>query len=174
MLPIRGFMACLPCDPRQHIQGRHHAPTSVTDSSTTGRLCIPSKASAAVAWATVIAGEKVSKDGVMLSRTFLREAPRIPPGGIGKRNALFTPPLPPPACASGHCWHAALAAPPAHCGDLPPPRTARRGTAMRRLDRRLRMGDGSASGVSSCQGLGTARMGRLGGWRACWGNGKTM
>jgi hypothetical protein len=36
-------------------------------------------------------------------------------------------------------------------------------TFMRSLDMRLRMGYGRASGVSSCQGLGTARMGRLGG-----------
>ena len=46
-------------------------------------------------------------------------------------------------CPSTQRWSAAVGA-------------TRRGAAMRRLDRRRRMGYAAASGISACQGLGTA------------------
>src|SRR5688572_17091374 len=75
---------------------------------------------------------------------------------IGSPNGIFAPP-PPPASAGSRCSRAALAAPPARGGSTPQQRTARRGAAERSLDRRRKMGEGRASGVSGRQGLGTAR-----------------
>ena len=45
------------------------------------------------------------------------------------------------------------------------PAAARRSAAERRLDMRLRIGEGEVSGVSRCEGLGTTGWGKPGGKR---------
>ena len=85
---------------------------------------------------------------------------------IGKTHGIFAPSLPPSASAGGRCSRAAMAAPSARRGRLPQRRAARRGAAEHSLDRRRRRGDGSASGVSQGEGLGTAGFGKpvIRGW----------
>jgi hypothetical protein len=73
---------------------------------------------------------------------------------------MFTPPLPLSAPAGGHCSRAAMAAPLVCRSSLPQRLAVRQDTALRGLDRRLRMGEEAASGVSSRQGLRTVRGGR--------------
>jgi hypothetical protein len=73
-----------------------------------------------------------------------------------ERNPENTPRGMPEPLAGSRFSLAPPAAPPARRGGLPQQRTARRGAARRHLDRCLRMGDGSVSGVSGRQGLGTA------------------
>ena len=58
---------------------------------------------------------------------------------------------------------AALAAPPARRCGLRKRRAARRGAALRALDRQVQMGDAEDSGVSGRHGLGTAGLKTQGG-----------
>src|SRR6266851_6747232 len=84
----------------------------------------------------------------------------VPAERIGNPKAFFAPPPWPHASAGGHPSPAALAAPPARRRS-PPERPAARLWLV--LDMRLRMGEGSASGVPWGGGLGTGGFGKLGG-----------
>jgi hypothetical protein len=77
------------------------------------------------------------------------------------------------APASGRYSRAAMAAPPARGGSMPQSMAARRGTAMRRLDRRLRRRDAEGPGVFRGEGLGAGRREKLGGVsRRCVASGR--
>jgi hypothetical protein len=87
---------------------------------------------------------------------------------IGSTKRILAPPLGiplghPQSSAGCRPWRAAIAAAPARGGSPLERHAARRGEALRGLDRRIKMGDAAVSGVSWCQGLGTVRWEKLGG-----------
>jgi hypothetical protein len=74
-----------------------------------------------------------------------------------KKKSLFHPAPRLPAFAGIRPSRAVLAKAPGHSSSPPPLRAARRSAAEHGLDMPRRMGEGSASRVSSRQGLGTVR-----------------
>jgi hypothetical protein len=81
----------------------------------------------------------------------------------GTPNALFTPPLPPPTVAGDRGTRAVPAAAPAGRRSLSERLAARRGTAVRRLDRRRRRGSAEASRMLWGEALGMAGSEKLAG-----------